>query len=98
MSSTRKIKFGCVSCRALLLGLWHVLCFFSCLRVHNPGARQVCSDLHVPRGKVEIGGRLAAMLFRKNFHGILARILVPVGSNFLHGIGALVLMHESGIR
>ena len=38
------------------------------------------------------------MLFRKNFHGILVRILVPVGSNFLHSIGALVLMHESGIR
>ncbi len=58
----------------------------------------MCSDLHVPRGKVEIGGWLAAMLKKKGFHVILARILVPVGSNFLHSIGALVLMHESGIR
>ena len=40
------------------------------------------------------------MLFqgKKILHEILARILVPVGSNSLHGIGALVLMHESGIR
>ncbi len=36
--------------------------------------------------------------FQRDFHGILARIFVSVGSNFLHSIGALVLMHESGIR